>query len=196
MKVKVIVAVVAVCTAAYLANAQTNTVSTDNTNPAPVTASSGTWADLEKLGGDFYGDLIEPLELDTNQIISLRAGGGINTVDHRPVVALMATVPVSTVAGIGFVGAYGNNSWYEGGADLTLGVTNTVPILGTLQEFAGDGVVYDFRTSSVANYSFSGIEKYFTLSPRAALGFGVVVANTSDVSGVDIIGGGNLTIQF
>lgn len=177
-------------------NQITPAATTTSTNAAPPTASAGTWADLLKTFEDLDSDLIQPLNLDTNKIISLRAGAGINTVDHRPVVAIMATVPVSALAAVGFVGAYANNSFQEGGADLTLGVTNDVPMLGTMQEFAGDGVVYDFRRNGIANYSFTGIEKYFTLSQNATLGFGAVIANTSDEPGIDIIAGGNFTFNF
>jgi hypothetical protein len=154
------------------------------------------WGDVAKVGEDGYADLILPLQLDTNDIVSFSAGAGVNTANNRPVVALTATVPVSTYASVGFVGAYGNNSWYEGGVNLTLGITNSLPLLGQVQEFAGDGAVYDFRTSAVANYSFTGVSKSWQVSPSVVLGVGAIIANTSDQPGVDVIGGGNLTWLF
>ena len=174
-------------TPAQAQNNPTNAETASTTNP-------GFWQSLANAGEAAWQDVGVPLE--TNSIVGLRAGYGLNTATHHQIEALQITAPISQYVSIGFVGAHYGSEWLYGGATVTLGITENLPVLGTVQEFAGDGVVYDFENLTPANYSYTGVEKYWTVNSDLTLGIGAIVANVSSQSGVDILGGGNLTWHF
>ncbi len=170
---------------------------TSTTNPPAVFGlsipSTGIWGELGAAGKDLWNDITLMKPFTTNGNATVRAFGGMNTSTKDLIFGAMVTVPISDNFAIGALVADKGGTFYEGGANLSFGVTNNWPILGMVKSFAGDGIVYNFETREPANYAFAGFEKEWKLSDRIDLGIGVVTANTSDSPGIDIIGGVHLT---
>jgi len=149
-------------------------------------------ADVAKLGSDIYTELGQMIPFTTNGNATAKFAAGENSSSKKLVLALAVEVPVTANTAIGFVGAYAGGTPYEGGLNVTYGITNSWPVLGAVRSFAGDGGVYNFKTDEPANYSFAGFEKSWT-SGNWDYGIGAVIANTSDQAGVDILGGFHVT---
>jgi hypothetical protein len=160
-----------------------------------VVGSGQTQKDLIAAGKDIWSTFQHLRPFTTNGNATVRIGIGQNTTSHEWVEAVMVTLPLNESGSLnaGVVGANIGGTFYEGGANLSIGVTNNWPLLGTVKTIAGDGVVYNFRRHEPANYAFAGFEKEWRISSRWEAGVGIVTANTSDQPGVDIIGGVHLT---
>jgi len=165
------------------------------TNAPAVIVTNSVLHDLSLTAQDF-ATYIKLMPFTTNSAVTLRLGAGENTSTHELVEAATLTVPISANAGVGIIGAHLGNEWLEGGLSLSFGTTNTLPVLGDVAMFAGDGVVYDFITRAPANYAFAGMEKDWVISPKLNFGIGGVTANTSTRSGVDLLGGFHFTFKL
>jgi len=196
-KIKLLIGVAAIVLATVSIKAQTNTTQVpnllDTSSLNSLVPQTGVAHDLALAGEDIYSDITLAMPFSTNGNATLRIGAGINTASKQEVTALMLTVPVSQTVAVGFVVANIGSTFYEGGANLSLGMTNNWPVLGAVRSFVGDGVVYDFINRNPANYAFTGFEKDWTISSRWQIGAAIIAANTSDRSGVDIIGGLHVT---
>lgn len=197
MKTKLLlIGVAAIMLATVSLKAQTvttvpNLLDTNSLNS--VVPQTGVVHDLALAGEDAWSNIKLAMPFTTNGQATLRIGVGVNTDSKKEVTAFMLTVPVSQNVAIGIVAANIGSTFYEGGANLTLGMTNNWPVIGTVRSFAGDGVVYDFIKRNPANYAFAGFEKDWYISSRWEVGVAVIAANTSDRAGVDLIGGAHLT---
>jgi hypothetical protein len=121
---------------------------------------------------------------------SLYAGYGQNTSSGQQIEALMLTAKQpDAVAGLGVAGAHIGKTWQYGGANVTFGRNDNLPILGDCREYIGEGVIYDFRTHEPANYFLTGVDKDWIVFKTHHIGFGAVLDHRSNASGVDIIGG-------
>lgn len=187
-KFLLIVSVALALCAVQKTNAQTSSTAAASTN-----STTGFWDNVALGAKDLGNDILALKPFTTNGSATVRIGVGMNTAERKEVTAVMITLPVSEHVGIGIVTANIGSKFYEGGANLTLGATNDVPVIGTVEFVAGDGIVYDFANRNPANYSFTGVEKNWRISSKFELDAGVIVANTSDHSGVDILLGVGLT---
>ena len=175
---------------ASTAAAQTNANNTAG-SVTPNGLTNSVWADLGKIGSDLGSELAN---LTSPTLVS--AGGGINTATRTPVYAAMIAFPASDKVYVGAVGAYIGSTFYEGGLNLSYNAVNKWPVLGEIRSAAGDGPVWNFKRNAAANYLFTSHEKWFVISKKLSAEIGVCVANTSDMSGVDIIGGGGLQLTW
>lgn len=156
----------------------------------------GTLMDLELAGKDLYAQFLNMKPFTTNGQATVRAFGGLNTTSREIIYGAMVTVPVSDTFAVGAIVASIGGEFYEGGANLSFGVTKSLPVIGVYRAFAGDGVVYNFISREPANYAFGGFEKTWVLSSKLEIGTGFVTANTSDRGGVDILGGMHITYHW
>ncbi|HTA30717.1 MAG TPA: hypothetical protein VK731_09525 [Candidatus Cybelea sp.] len=190
MKINKSLIILAIATLTAVA-CHAQTIATNVPDLLPPSIGSGSLiGDLEAAGVDLYHDALtaKPYALADSQA-TLQLGGGVNTSTKNLVFAGILTVPMTNGVRIGAIIAHIGSQWYEGGANLSYGITKDYPVIGNATAFAGDGVVYDFITRNPANYAFSGFEKEWTINAHWKIGAGVVVANTSDRAGVDILGG-------
>lgn len=181
--------------------AQTNVAQVPNlldTN-SPVLAGlvgHGVGQDLELAALDLYGDIKLAQPFTTNGQATAYAFGGMNTSSKETVYGVMVTVPVSDHIALGGVVGNIGGTFYEGGVNISFGITNNWPVLGTVRSFAGDGVVYDFIGRQPANYAFTGFQKTWVFGTKWEAGLGVVAANTSDLAGVDAVAGAHVTYKW
>jgi len=182
------------------ATAQTNAPTAPALNATNIVnllpASSGVTHNLGLAALDLYADIKAAQPFTTNGNATARAFGGANTSDKKLIFGLMVTVPVTDKIAIGALVAHRGSQWYEGGANLSYGVTNTLPIIGACREFAGDGLVYNFTTREPANYTFAGIARDWVISSKWSAGAALITANTSDESGVDVLLGLHATYTW
>jgi hypothetical protein len=100
-------------------------------------------------------------------------------------------------AAIGCFGAYsGDGIWEDGAAAFQIGQAWTVPVLGTVYQFAEDGASHNWKNGQYGNFAATGVEKTWTINENIEIGAGALVANDSTKSGVDILGGVHLTVHF
>lgn len=210
MKSKILfllVALGAICLATSLrADVSTNTApfgtgpgSTNLTGSnvlAQATGSSQFNADLAKLGGDLWQDVLNLQPLTTNGVGTAYLGYGRNLSTKNNIFAAMFTMPTSAHTAIGVAGYHMGSTWAEGAVSLQITATNTVPILGALHYFVADGPAWSFSQNGIVNFASSGIQKDWDISSRWHAGLGAVIANTSDRPGVDVIIGGHLTYHW
>lgn len=173
--------------------ADTGGTSSGTAPAAPLTVTGSTLTDLKLAALDLYGDFKLAKPFTTNGQATARVFAGMNTTSHELIYGAMVTVPVTDHLAIGGVVASIGGQFYEGGANVSYGVTNSLPVIGDYQAFAGDGIVYNFISRAPANYAFAGFQKTWILGSKWDLGVGVVTANTSDRAGIDVLGGLHLT---
>jgi hypothetical protein len=173
-------------------SAQTNI----NQPPEISVATNLLSADFDKLLDDTYNDVITLQPFTTNGIGTAYAGTGINTSTKQAIFVTAVSFPLNDVAGIGAVAGYTDGSFYEGGLNFQLTTTNNWPVIKMVRSTAGDGMVYNFRKHEPANYLFSGFEKQFTISRKWSAGLSVIAANTSDITGIAIIGVADVTYRW
>jgi hypothetical protein len=152
--------------------------------------------DLGRVGTDLWNDIETIAPFTTNGQATVAMGYGMNTASKNQIEVLLLTVPVSQNVAIGAVGGHMGSTWYEGGASVSYGITNTIPILGKIRSYAGDGVVYNLKANEPANYAFAGMQKTWDISSKFDAGMGYIVGNTSDRPGMDILIGGHLTFKW
>jgi hypothetical protein len=137
---------------------------------------------------DLYGTAKLLWPLRTNGVADLTGFGGLNLSSRQTIYGAAITFHASDHSGIGILGANKGGQWFEGGITYSFSATNNWIILGKVRQFAGDGVVYNFKTREAANYAFLGFDKTFHLAPKWDLSLAPIVANTSDEAGVDLLG--------
>jgi hypothetical protein len=179
--------------------AGTYTVTTTNAqgNVTSVTtpiAATGVWGDLELAGAAILPNIEAMAPFTTNGIYIVQFGVGMNTATKNWIEGLALNVPMTTNVSIGLVGSHIGSTWRTGGGDVTLGTTKTEPVVGTIHMFAGDGALYNMKAHAFANYVITGGDKTWDICSWLHINIGLVIANTSDLPGVDIMPMGGFTI--
>jgi hypothetical protein len=189
---------------AVLAAAVTSYAESTNTVTAPTQGQL--LGDLGQVGEDIWADISTLQLFTTNSDAMLQVGGGINTAQpHQGIVAVALTVPLATAsnslgsftASAGCFGAYsGDGVWEDGAAAFQIGQAYTIPVIGTVYQFAEDGLSHNWKTGDYGNFAATGFEKTWTINENIEIGAGAMVANDSTRNGVDLLGGAHLTVHF
>lgn len=180
--------------------------STGTTTTVTAPTAAGFFGDLGQVGQDIWGDITLLQPFTTNSTLMIQVGGGVNTANARQgVLAVALTVPLYTAANglgsfttaVGCFGAYsGNGVWEDGAATAQIGQEWTVPVLGTVYQFAEEGATHNWKNGEYGNFAGTGIEKTWSINPNMFIGIGGLVANDSTVAGVYLLGGGHFTAVF
>lgn len=129
-----------------------------------------------------------PTKAEFGSRIDLRVGYGVNLTSHDTMAAAALSCSLSPSVAFGVVVAHDSTGWQMGGCTLGINGSVNVPVIGRLDMFAGDGVAYDARYHSAANYLFIGCERPFFIGKfRIAPGFSL--ANTSTRAGTVLLVG-------
>jgi hypothetical protein len=206
MKGKSMFSKIAVIGVAALSLAAGSLTVTAQTNTVTPPTTSGFFGDLGAVGAAVWADVTTLQVFTTNSDAMLQIGGGVNTSQaNQGIVAVALTVPLSTTSNslgsfstaVGCFGAYsGAGVWEDGAASVQIGQEWTVPVLGNVYQFVEDGAAHNWKTGAYGNFAATGFEKTWTINENVDFGAGVLAANDSTRSGVDILGGFHLTAHF
>jgi len=153
-------------------------------------------ADFSKLGSDVIAAFESMKPFTTNGEATAAFGYGMNTASKEQIEALIVTVPTGDITAIGFGGYHIGSEWADANVNLQFGVKKTIPIIGVVRMFAGDGLAYSFKRDEPANIVLTGVQKDWDISPKFHAGIGGIMANTSDRPGVDLIAGAHFTYHW
>jgi hypothetical protein len=180
--------------AGITAQSQTVITTTNASGGTTSITNPSSWTLLQLAGGNLLSIAETMKPFTTNGEYLLQVGVGKNTADKNWIEVVQLTVPVSTNVAIGVVGYHKGSKFYEGGGDLQWGLVKSFPVIGNVRLFVGDGIVYNFKTRSPANYALTGGDKDWDICQWLHFGVGIAIANTSDTPGADYIGGGHFDI--
>ncbi|HEV2435746.1 MAG TPA: hypothetical protein VG077_07085 [Verrucomicrobiae bacterium] len=177
--------------AAILPGAQSNPASPPALSVNASTTNSA-WSDFKKLGQDGWLAFAAMKPFTSNNVYQLQFGYGANLSSREQIEAVLLTVPVGKNLAIGFGGYHIGSEWADCSAALSYGIDYALPLIGTVHQFVGDGPAWSFKSSQVVNTAYTGLQKTWDVNSWLDLGIGGVLGNTSDRSGVDLIGGGHV----
>ncbi len=165
---------------------------TNQPSPAAVTYASA--SPYKRAAIDLW-DIAKSVAPSTNDIYTLSVGYGKNTGNGETIMAGMLSIVNTNGTGVSLVGGKIGGQWEYGGGAFSLGRVDSWPVIGSVQESIGDGVIYDFQTHDPQNYSFVRIAKDWPLG-KGEIGIGGMIANRSGTTSADWIIGAHGGFRF
>ena len=134
------------------------------------------------------GNLVNylPTTNSIGQDINIRAGYGYNNSIHSGTEVFAANIVLAPALSIGGVIYRDNYGIDSGGVTMSINGGITLPLVGELDFFGGEGIGYSFRFHKPVNYLFTGVERPFVFS-GFRIAPGVTILNTTDRPGTDFI---------